>query len=243
MEQATAQAVTVREDTSPGALIRFALERGEVDIEVLERLVALQERVLERDARAAFFDALHAFQEECPEIAKSRTANIKTRSGGTYSYTFAPLEEITRTIRPVLHRHGLAFAWDTDGMGDGALNVVCVLRHVDGHEERARFPVPTGTDAAMSDAQKNGAALTYGRRQSLVAVLGLTTADDADAPLPESAATITEKQIADLDVLIDDVGADKARFLKYMSVESLADITAARFAQAVADLEAKRGAK
>jgi hypothetical protein len=117
--------------------------------------------------------------------------------------------------------------------------VVCVLRHIDGHEERSRFPVPMKTDAAMSDAQKAGAALTYGRRQSLVAVLGLTTADE-DTDAPAEVAFITDSQAADLEALASEVKADRAAFLKFLGVSSFAAIPAARYREAVASLERKR---
>ena len=94
------------ENVEVSGLVALAI-REKVPVEVLERLVALQERVTARDARAAFFAAVAAFQEECPEIEKSKTAQIKTRTGSNYSYTFAPLEGITRVIRPILDENAL----------------------------------------------------------------------------------------------------------------------------------------
>lgn len=228
------------EDAS--GLVRLAIEKG-VDVEVLERLVALQERGAERNARAAFFEAKAAFQEECPEIRKSKKADIVTKSGSKFGYSYAPLEEITRTIRPALARHGLSYTWDVADAGK-VLNVVCVLRHIEGHEDRATFPVPVDTGGRMSDAQAMGAALTYGKRQSLIAVLGLTTADeDTDAQrraTPTTTRKITREQLADLEVLIDEVGADRGRFMKHMQVEDLADLLATDVPRAIQLLEEKR---
>lgn len=222
------------------ALLRHALDAG-ASVEALERLVALKERVDDRNARAAFFEALAAVQEAMPEVPKKRTAQIATRSGGSYSYRYAALEDITRMIRPILRRHGLSYSWDV-AQGEGALIVTCILRHIDGHEERASFPVPVDSKAAMSDAQKNGAALTYGRRQSLVAVLGLTTADDdvdgADVGAPSD--RITPQQAADLDALIDEVGADQRKFLQWAGVERLEDLTQDKYQAAVRMLERRR---
>jgi hypothetical protein len=227
-------------------LVRLAIERG-VPTETLERLVALQERVTERNARAAFFEAKSAFQQECPEIRKSKKADIATKSGARFAYTYAPLEEITRTILPVLTRHGLSFTWDIASVDGGKfMNVVCILRHVEGHEDRATFPVPVETGGRMSDAQAMGAALTYGKRQSLTSVLGLTTADeDTDAARrePKSRSAITDHQLADLEALIDEVGADRPRFLRFMGVRDLADLPASDYPRAIEALEAKRGAR
>src|SRR5690606_10327152 len=223
-------------------LLARAVEAG-ASVEALERLVALKERVDAEQARRAYFEALAAAQEEMPEVPKSRTAQIATRSGASYSYRYAALEDITRTIRPILRKHGLSYAWDVT-QGENALVVACVLRHVDGHEERASFPVPVDSGARMSAAQANGAALTYGRRQSLVAVLGLTTADediDGAGDIPDN-NRITPQQAADLDALIDEVGADRQRFLAWAGVERIEDLPADRYATAVRMLERRRGA-
>lgn len=223
------------------SLVHFAIERG-VDVSVLERLVALQERVTERNARAAFFEAVADFQEQCPEIAKSKEAQITTKSGGSYKYTYSPLEEITRTIRPILRRCGLSYSWTVEP-GDKALNVVCVLRHIDGHEERASFPVPIDTTAKMSDAQKNGAALTYGKRQSLTSVLGLTTADeDKDGAGGRSVETISANQADSLDSLMNEVRVDRRKFLAWLGVGSIGEITKDQYPNAVRALEARRRA-
>lgn len=213
--------------TDVPSLVRLAIEQG-VEVEVLERLVALQERVTDRNARTEFFKSLKAFQDDCPPLYKSETAKIATSGGGSYSYSFAPLDKIAKTVRPVLDKHGLSYSWTTEPSGDvRTLNVVCILRHVDGHEDRSMFPVPTETKAAMSGAQKHGAALTYGQRMSLVSVLGITATDDVDGA--EGVEPITQDQIAELNDLIDSSGSDFKRFLAYMEVENIGEITQGQF--------------
>ena len=228
-------------DPAQGSLLEMALEKG-VDVEKLERLIALQERAADRNARSGFLEALRSFQEECPPPPKSKTAKIATAGGGSYSYSYATLDGIATTIRAVLHRHGLSYTWTTEASDDlSVLNVVCILRHVDGHEERATFPVPVETSAKMSAAQKTGSALTYGRRQSLVSVLGLTTAeDDVDGATGASdSESIDSAQIKDLNKLLSTSGADTKRFLAYMGVGALAEITQDDFKKAIASLNRK----
>lgn len=240
-------ALPVASDGGEGvsSLVRLAIERG-VDVEVLERLVALQERVTERNARAAFFEAVANFQEECPEIRKVKNAEITSkRTGGKFSYTFAPLEEIARTIRPVLKRHGLSYSWNV-APGDGGLIVTCILRHVEGHSESADFPVPNDGDGRMSAAQANGAALTYGKRQSLTSVLGLTTADEdkdgARRPAPQ-AKEITMQQADAIDNLLTITESDREKFFEWLGVESIADMTEDHYKRGVKALTDKKGRK
>lgn len=163
-----------------GEILRIAVERG-VDVGSLERLVALHERMSERQAAVEFNQALAAFQAECPSIEKTSSASI----GGQYSYKYAQLDEIARTTRPLLQRHGLSYSWDSDVQND-RLVCVCTVRHIGGHSQSAKFTTPTQSPSTrMSLQQQQGAALTYARRQSLVQALGLTMTDeDNDAAMP-----------------------------------------------------------
>lgn len=235
-------------EDEPLSLVRLALDKG-VDVSVIERLVALQEHVTERNARMAYFEALAAFQSECPEIPKSKKVRYATKAGGQVDYDFAPLDVIARIIRPGLLKHGFSYSWEVEAGGPNLLIVWAVLRHIDGHSERAQFPVPIDNDPKRSAAQNSGSALTYGRRMSLVSVLGLTTADpDTDGRKPEEAAFISEEQVADLADLIEDVfGAEAAprrtrQLLKYLGVGSVKDIRASDYARAVEEVESQRSA-
>ncbi len=208
-------------------LIRVAMEKG-VDVAVLERLVALKERVTDRDARMSFMAAVAAFQRECPVILKNKAVGYESRSGGSVKYAYAPLEQIAKDIAPSLEKHGLSYRFTTEEAAHpNVLLVVCILSHVDGHEERARFPVPTQTDAKMSGAQKVGSALTYGRRQSLVSVLGIVTADEDDDAGPDnrqSAEFLTEDQVEKINKRIDATGCNFNKLMEFMGVNGLGEI-------------------
>lgn len=64
----------------------------------------------------------------------------------------------------------------------------------------------------------------------------------AERPEPiEAQVLVSEEQVATLDALIGDVGANRSAFLKYMKVEALSDLPASRYDAAVKALESKRG--
>ena len=221
-------------------LVRLAIEKGDVGVDVIERLVALQERVSDRAAAAALFEAMSDFQDECPRIAKSRNARIATKKGAKYNYTYASLDDIEKVIRPVLRKYRLSYTWDSVS-GENSIKVTCTVRHVEGASVEGSFTCPTESPMKSSEAQKHGAALTYGRRQSLVSVLGLTTTDDdTDAAEPRSMEPITDEQLADLEALVAEVKPDAEKFLAYLGIDSLATLPAVDYAAAVTALEEKR---
>jgi hypothetical protein len=233
------------EGQSVASLVQYAIERG-VDVEVLERLVALQERVMERDARAAFFEALTAFREKCPPIVKTReNSQFKvTRAGVSRPAKYAPLEEIDRVARPIAAECGLVWTWDTRLEGE-LMHVTCRVLHVMGHSEAATVAMPHGSSAGSSPQQKYGSTQTYGMRYSLIAALGITTADE-DVDGAEGGAgskageEITPEQEATLRALVREVKANEQKFLDWLQVRSLAVLPASRYAEAVAALEQKR---
>jgi len=202
----------------------------------------MQERILSRDARMAFVEAMAAFQAECPTIKKSKVARVVSkRTGSSYSYAYAPIEEIVRTVRPILAKHGLSYSFD--GAVDGkSYTAIAKLQHVHGHSETATFTVPIEESGQKSGPQEVGSARSYARRYALCDVLGLATAEDDDDGVGANidVGTITEPQAADLKALAEEVGADVPRFLRYIGVASFGEIPASRHDEAVELLESKR---
>lgn len=213
------------------------------DVSILERLVALKERMDERDARTQFNAALAAFQAECAPIYRRRGVDyVSKKSGSRVNYSFASLDDIVEVIRPILTKLGLSYSWDSGVAEGGLLSCVCKLRHVAGHFETASFACPTDSASGMSRQQECAAALTFARRQSLVQVLGLTMTDqDNDGATIEK---ISAEQEMQLEEWLNSSGANREKFLKdYMHVEKIGDILARDFDMAVQALKDKQAGK
>lgn len=223
------------------ALLHLAVERG-TPVEQLEKLVDLHERMEARQAAKDFAEAMAKFQQECPSIKKSSTANITTSGGGSYAYTYAELDEIARTVNPILAEHGLSYTWDTSA-DEKMLTVVCTVRHTGGHSTRSSFVLPVESKSAMSAQQKYGAAQTFAQRKSLSAALGLTTTDDDADGAGANPETITEDQQTELGDLITQTNTTPSRFFKYLGVETLAEIRTVDYAHAKTTLERKKEGK
>ena len=65
-------------------LLQTAIEK-EIPVEALEKIVALHERVADREAAKEFASAMALFQSECPPIPKKSTAVVK--KDGVVQYT------------------------------------------------------------------------------------------------------------------------------------------------------------
>lgn len=242
--KAVARPAPARPPVIPGAgsiveLLHAAVKQG-TPVAELKELVQLHEHMEKRQALKAYFDALAAFQAEAPLINQSHTAKIATRGGGSYSYTYAPLDEIARTILPLLTKHGLSYRWDTV-VEKNAITVRCTVSHVAGHSETSSMTLPIDNTSAMSEQQKVGAAMTFGQRRSLTAALGLVTTDeDPDAAKDLDPTTVNDDQYSAIQDLIDEkalVGDRLKRFLVYMGVEQIGHIRAADYEKAMTALQ------
>lgn len=235
-----AEQTMVHQPPTIAGILAVAVDKG-MPPEAIEKLLAVYERMGAESARKEAAQDLAKFQAECPVIAKESEARITTRGGSQYGYKYAELDTIANTIRPHLAKYGLSYTWDSEVTRDErgtTITCTCTVRHTNGHSFSAKFSADTDTAAAMSGAQKNAAALTFARRQSLIQALGLTTGEvDNDGADTER---VTEKQAATLRDLIEDVKADEAKFLKWANATSLADVLASKYQSAVQMLKAKK---
>jgi hypothetical protein len=126
---------------------------------------------------AAFNAALSAFQAEIPTVGKDHTANVPTKAGGSYSYSYADLTSITERALPLLAKHGLSFSARPGMNEQHGFVLKYELRHKEGHCTTDFYPLP---DPSKCSPQEIGSALTYARRYSLCAATGIAPGGEDD---------------------------------------------------------------
>lgn len=232
--------------TEVGRLLAHAMDKG-VDMEAMTALVALYKETAAIQARKDFDAALAAFHAECPQMIRSSKSQHATSSGTTKAGWFASLSEIVKTARPIAVRHGLTWTFDTIAGAENT-EVVCKLRHVAGHREDTTVTLPNEVKGGASPQQKAGIIQTYGMRYSLIGALGITSADDdTDGAPPASNEPITDEQLANLQLVWDEVkdntgskALNQAAFYRFFGCTTLSDLPAARYTEALASLASKR---
>ena len=165
-------------DAAPSieSILASAVERG-MDPASLERLAGLYERMQAVRAEQAFAAALAGFRRDCPPIIKSSEAyNPKTQR---CMYKYADLSTVASTIAGALDKHGLSYSWDT-AVAENVTVTTCTLRHIEGAKHSASFTCQGAGTPIMNSAQVAASAFTFGRRYSLLGVLGLVVDADDD---------------------------------------------------------------
>ncbi len=219
-------------------LIQQALAQG-IDPDKLSKMLDLHERWTQARAQEQFAAALAAFQSECPRIHKRRVTK-----GGKWNFTYASLDDIDEVIRPLLAKHGIATAFDSQHSTAGNANVINVtLRiRVGSYFEDRHFGCPVPMDLNASQPQQWGAALSYAKRYAICAALNIVVTDE-DTDAANVVSTISATQMVELESLIAETKADVGRFLKWADVDSLDLLPLAKFGKALDMLKQKRGAK
>lgn len=162
---------------TPTQLLAVALNNNAA-IDVIERLAALQEKAMIRDAEIQFNEAMNAAQSEIGRIAPD-AHNKHTNSDWA---TYAKLDSV---LRPIYIKHGLALSFDS---GDCSVldSVVayCYVSHRGGHTRKYQSPpMPKPTkgpkgDSVMTSTHGTGAAMSYAMRYLLRYIFNLAIGED-----------------------------------------------------------------
>ena len=224
------------ETSSVLAVISRAAADPAVNVEKLERLLAIQERLLADQRRTSFYAALSELQARLPQIGKA--GRITDREGAVRN-RYARLEDIDVAIRPLCAEHGFAFAFDSRAVGT-ATEYSCRLSHRDGHSETKTLVLPLDSGAGRNAVQSAGSSISYAKRYLLSMHLHLVTRDEDDDG-NGGRGPVTAEQAATLRSELAAVGGNEARFLNWLAAPSFEEIPAANFARAMRFIEQKRG--
>jgi hypothetical protein len=207
MPEQRRQAVTpISNDTSIMAVISRAAADPTCDIDKLERLMAMHERMQARDAQAEFNSAMAAMQSDIPSIAERGAIVVNGQKRSDY----ATFEDINDVIKPIMQAHGFAITFKVENVAQG-LSVTGILMHRAGHREQTTMLLPLDTSGSKNAVQAVGSSTSYGKRYVMSALLNITTRgqdDDGHAAVP--AATVTTIQARQLQALLDKC-SDKAK--------------------------------
>ncbi len=143
----------------------------DVPVDKLERLLAMQERVLDRNAEAAFNAAFAEMQPEIPTIAER---------GKTDKATYARLEDIIEAVRPILGRHGFSLSHRTEWPDAKTVKVIGILMHREGHSRQSEFLSAADSSGSKNAIQGLGSSVAYGRRYTVKDLLNVVTSDEDD---------------------------------------------------------------
>jgi len=165
-----------RRPLTPMELLSIALQK-ESGIDVIERLAALQEKAMLRDAEMQFNQAMNGAQAEIGRIAPDAN-NPQTKS--KYA-TYAKLDSI---LRPIYIKHGFSLSFDSGESAPDTVVAYCYVSHQAGHTRKYQSPpMPADGKGAkggdvMTKTHATGAAMSYAMRYLLKFIFNIAIGED-----------------------------------------------------------------
>jgi len=158
---------------TPASMLAIAVQQG-AGIDMIERLMALQERMTAAAAKSDYDRAFSAFKSEAIKIIKAR----KVTDGPLKNKSYAELHDIVNAVTPALSKNGLSFSWKLTKDERDWLEVTCTVRHVGGHVESVSMGGPPDAGGAKNAIQARASTVSYLERYTLKAALGVAEQDD-----------------------------------------------------------------
>jgi ERF superfamily len=182
------------------SLIETAVNKG-ASVEVIEKLLGLQERYEANQARKAFNQAISDVRADLPAITKDNKVDFTSARGRTH-YQYEDLGSVVDALSPPLSRHDLSFRWRT--RSDASMvYVTCILSHAQGHAEETELSCRHDDTGNKNPIQAIGSAVTYLQRYTLKAAIGIAASVDDDGQslnsVPQQNKPLQGDKIPDFD--------------------------------------------
>jgi ERF superfamily len=232
------------------ALIEKVALDPRTDVEKLERLTAMYERLKAKEAELAYNAAKGRILKKLAgiRIVKNRPVlsdidNGKQR-GAVEAFKYAPLEEIDKHLRPLLTEEQMDLSYSDEPWDSGGIVIRGRLKHLpSGHYEDSFMPAPLDTTGGKSNVQAVGSTNSFLRRYVACNIFNIVVVGDDD---DGTGGTIDEAQAKTIVELIKKAKVGP-KFLKYMRAQSVeeagsleaavATIAARDYRKAVSTLE------
>ena len=228
---------------TPAILISQAIAKG-ADLDKLEKLLALQERFEENEARKAYHKAMTAFKANLPQIDRNKKIDYAA-GGGRVKYSYATLFNAVDKIIPELSKYGLSMGW-SQKQTEKELTVTCRITHELGHSEETSLTGPHDTTGSKNAIQALGSTNSYLERYTFFALLGVAAKDqDDDGQSSVPIEYINEKEKGEIVDCLNMLKLSAKSFcaLKQINIASLDKLPKAKFVQAMDIIKKEAEAK
>lgn len=160
------------------AIIERTAKDPDADVEKMERMLAMYERVQAKNAEGEFTESLAKVQSQISRILPNKKNNQTNSKYATY-----PM--LDKIIRPLYIDAGFSLSFDTGEAAGDVLNVLCHVSHKAGHTRTYHAPIPADGKGAkggevMTRTHATGSAMTYGMRYLLKLIFNLPIGEDDD---------------------------------------------------------------
>jgi hypothetical protein len=224
------------------AMVERAASDPTVDIDKMERLFTMGEKMMDRKAVAEYNKDMTLVQKNIPTVIKT---GKNTQTGSTY----AKLENIINAIRPVYTKHGFSVSFsEGEPSAAGLVRANMVIRHKGGHKEHSFYESPMDIagikdNRNKTDTHGKASAMSYAQRYALNGAFLLEFSDDDDGnDAGKMQERITDAQVETIGSLLADNGVNPEAFFAWLlstkGVKFSGDIPASEYKSVIRKINA-----
>src|SRR5271156_6251605 len=170
------------------ALVERAALDPRADVEKLERMMAMYERLKAKEAELSYNAAKGRILKKLAgiKIVKNRSVLYEIEKGkpqkGTYeAFKYAPLEEIDKHLRPLLADENMDLSYSDEPREGGGIRIRGRLKHLpSGHYEDSFMSAPLDTTGGKSEVQAAGSTNSFLRRYIACNIFNIVVVGDDD---------------------------------------------------------------
>ena len=211
-------------------LLDKAMSNPDMNVETLEKMMDLQERMMAKDAQMSFNSAMSRLQKVLPIISKTaKTNNAK----------YAKHEDIEAQIKPLYTEYGFSVDYTSKTNADGRITFYGTLSHIDGHSKTAEFETAPDTSGSKNATQAIASAMTYAQRYLLKMLFNLVFLNEDDDGYAANHNYITDDEASEIISLIEITQTNTPKFLEVMGATQVTKIKAKDYPRAINGLRAK----
>ncbi|MDO9536092.1 MAG: ERF family protein [Bacillota bacterium] len=225
---------------APNDVIMMAMQKGYTP-ELIEKMMALQERFEANEARKAYHVAMAKFKANPPKIL--RDMQVKYEVGNKVTeWSHADLATAAEAINKALGENGLNATWRTLPIEGDKTRITCIIAHELGHTEETYLESKPDTTGSKNAIQAIGSTIFYLERYTLFALTGLAPArmDDDGQKVNGDVVLLNDQQFADIQTLKADAKLSDDEFTKRLqkkfkvgTVEALTTVQANQLIKAL----------
>ncbi len=160
----------------------------DVDADKFEKLLLLQERMMDRQSRMAFDENFRIMWPKFPAMVKDGLIEIESRErtgnrgGNTRAQAtpYAKWETAMPVLRPILVEHGFTLTHRIGAGADGCVRVTAVLKGWGHTDDTCFIDLPSDVGGSKNNVQARVSSVSYAKRHTAFAVLNITTRGEDD---------------------------------------------------------------
>lgn len=211
--------IVKKENDFLGIIERLAVN-PDVDVAKLEKILEMQERILNKNAETEFNIAMSEMQPKIDILKKTKKA---------HNSNYTPYDEIERQVKPIYTRYGFSLSFNTQRNGETTI-YIGTLSHKSGHSRAAQIELPEDTSGSKNAIQARASTISYAKRYLASMLLNIVTTDEDNDG--NSFGTISDEKVKILSDLLKETNTEEKNFVGYFGISKISEIKESDYKQA-----------